>query len=173
MGQSGVGTWGHEFHATPSGNLNGYGCMNLPGLVLTTGLVLARQAGVKDPAVDRAIDKSAKFLRYYVNKGAIPYGDHQPWPGHEDNGKCSVAAVFFDLLGDREAAAFFARMATAAYAERERGHTGKFLQYPVGTARRIPLRSAGHGHLLEGTELVLRSGPQLERRLWLPGVAGG
>jgi len=126
MGQSAVGTWGHEFYATPSGNLNGYGCMNLPGLVLTTGLVLARQAGVNDPAVDRAIDKSAKFLRYYVNKGAIPYGDHQPWPGHEDNGKCSVAAVLFDLLGDREAAEYFARMSTAAYSERERGHTGNF-----------------------------------------------
>ena len=142
MGQSGVGTWGHEFHATPSGNLNGYGCMNLPGLVQTTGLVLARQAGVKDPAVDRAIDKSAKFLRYYVNKGAIPYGDHQPWPGHEDNGKCSVAAVLFDLLGDREAAAFFARMSTAAYAERERGHTGNFfnIQWALpGVSRCGPL----------------------------------
>ena len=126
IGQSAVGTWGHEFHARPSGNLNGYGCMNLPGLVLTTGLVLARQAGVQDPAVDLAIDKSAKFLRYYVNKGAIPYGDHQPWPGHEDNGKCSVAAVLFDLLGDSEASSFFTRMSTAAYAERERGHTGNF-----------------------------------------------
>ena len=142
MGQSAVGTWGHEFHATPGGNLNGYGCMNLPGLVLTTGLVLARQAGVNDPAVDLAIDKSARFLRYYVNKGAIPYGDHQPWPGHEDNGKCSVAAVLFDLLGDREATSFFSRMATAAYAERERGHTGNFfnLQWALpGVSRCGPL----------------------------------
>ncbi|MCF7675778.1 MAG: DUF6288 domain-containing protein, partial [Akkermansiaceae bacterium] len=142
MGQSAVGTWGHEFHATPGGNLNGYGCMNLPGLVLTTGLVLARQAGVNDPAVDLAIDKSARFLRYYVNKGAIPYGDHQPWPGHEDNGKCSVAAVLFDLLGDREAAAFFARMSTAGYAERERGHTGNFfnIQWALpGVSRCGPL----------------------------------
>ena len=82
--------------------------------------------GVKDPALDRAIDKSAKFLRYYVNKGAIPYGDHQPWPGHEDNGKCSLAAVLFDLLGDGEAAAYYAKMGMAGYAERERGHTGNF-----------------------------------------------
>ena len=126
VGQSAVGTWGHEFYARPSGNLNGYGCMNLPGLVLTTGLVLAREAGVNDPAVDRAIGYSAKFLRYYVDKGAIPYGDHQPWPGHEDNGKCSSAAVLFDLLGDGEATSFFARMGMAGYAERERGHTGNF-----------------------------------------------
>jgi hypothetical protein len=125
-GMSAVGTWGHKF-AMPNGNCNGYGCMNQPGIVLALAMVVAREAGVKDPAVDRAIAKSSQFLRWYVNKGAIPYGDHQPWPGHEDNGKCSSAAVLFDLLGDREAAAFFARMATAAYNERERGHTGNFL----------------------------------------------
>ena len=126
LGQSAVGTWGHEFYITESGNLNGYGCMHQPGIVQTIGLVLARQAGVTDPTVAQAINKSASFLRYYVNKGAIPYGDHLPWPGHEDNGKCSSAAVLFDLLGDREAAAFFGRMSTAAYSERERGHTGNF-----------------------------------------------
>ena len=126
QGQSAVGTWGHEYNTTASGNLNGYGCMNQPGIVVTLSLVLARQAGVNDPAVAQAIGKSANFLRYYVNKGAIPYGDHQPWASHEDNGKCSSAAVLFDLLGDREASSFFSRMATAAYAERERGHTGNF-----------------------------------------------
>jgi hypothetical protein len=141
IGQSAVGTWGHKF-AMPNGNCNGYGCMNAPGIVLTTALVIAREAGVKDPAVDKAITKGSGFLRWYVNKGAIPYGDHQPWPGHEDNGKCSAAAVLFDLLGDREAASFFARMSTAAYAERERGHTGNFfniLWAMPGVARCGPL----------------------------------
>ncbi len=125
LGQSAVGTWGHKF-AMPSGNLNGYGCMNAPGLTLTMSMVLARHAGVSDPALDKAIVKAAGFLRWYVNKGAIPYGDHSPWPGHEDNGKCSMAAVLFDLLGDSEAASFFSKMSTAAYSERERGHTGNF-----------------------------------------------
>ncbi len=125
LGQSNVGTWGHKF-ARPDGILNGYGAMNSPGLPLAISLVLARQAGVNSPALDRAIVKASSFLRWYANKGAIPYGDHQPWPGHEDNGKCSMAAVLFDLLGDREATAFFARMSTAAYDERERGHTGNF-----------------------------------------------
>jgi hypothetical protein len=126
VGQSAVGTWGHEYYATPSGNLNGYGCMNLPGAMVTIALIVAREAGVKDPAVDQAIAKSARHLRWYVDKGAIPYGDHQPWPGHEDNGKCSCAAVLFDLLGDGEAASYFARMGLAGYAERERGHTGNY-----------------------------------------------
>ena len=124
-GQSAVGTWGHSF-ARPDGNLNGYGCMNEEGLSLLISMVLAREAGVKDPVLDRAIAKGVAFLRWYVDKGAIPYGDHQPWPGHEDNGKCSSATVLFDLLGDREAAEFFAKMSVAGYSERERGHTGNY-----------------------------------------------
>jgi len=124
-GQSAVGTWGHKF-ARPDGILNGYGAMNQPGLVLTLSMVLAREAGVKEPDLDKAIAKSGRFLRWYVGKGAIPYGDHPPWPDHDDNGKCSLGAVLFDLLGDAEAATFFAKMGTAAYAERESGHTGNF-----------------------------------------------
>lgn len=124
-GQSRVGTWGHKF-AMPSGNLNGYGCMNQPGLSLAISMVLAREAGVRDPALDQAITKAATFVRWYVNKGAIPYGDHEPWNGHEDNGKCSSAAVLFDLLQDREATTYFAKMSAAAYSERERGHTGNY-----------------------------------------------
>ena len=119
------GMWGH-CAALPDGHSEGYGGMNSVGLPMTIALVLARQAGVKDPAVDKAIERSVVLLRWYVNKGAIPYGDHNPWPAHEDNGKCSTAAVLFDILGDREATAFYARMATAGYSERERGHTGNF-----------------------------------------------
>jgi hypothetical protein len=43
-GQSAVGSWGHGF-AIPDGRLGGYGMMNSPGVVLTIGLVLAREAG--------------------------------------------------------------------------------------------------------------------------------
>lgn len=140
-GQSAVGTWGHRF--SPNGyNLMGYGAMNAPGLPLTIGMVLAREAGVKHPDLDKGIVKAAGFLRWYVNKGAVPYGDHQPFFAHEDNGKCSAAAVLFDLLGDREAAEFFAKMSTAAYSERERGHTGNFfnlLWAQLGVARTGPL----------------------------------
>ena len=145
-GQSGVGTWGHRF-AEGGGNLGGYGAMNAPGLPLTIGMVLAREAGVKHPDIDRAITKAAGFLRWYVNKGAVPYGDHLPFPAHEDNGKCSAAAILFDLLGDREAAEFFAKMSTAAYSERERGHTGNFfnmLWALPGVARCGPLATGAY-----------------------------
>lgn len=146
-GASGVGTWGHTFARPGDGNLEGYGCMNQPGITLTLAMVVAREAGVNDPDLNRVIAKASGFLRWYVNKGAIPYGDHEPWPWHDDNGKCSSAAVLFDALGDREAATFFARMGTAAYAERESGHTGNFfnmLWALPGVARCGPLATGAY-----------------------------
>ncbi len=127
-GQSQVGTWGHRFAYPHNRILRGYGAMNQVGLNLTTSLILAREAGVSNNAVDEAIEKSRAFLRFYVNRGAIPYGDHHPWLDmHDDNGKCSAAAVMFDYLDDAEAATFFSQMATASYGiERETGHTGNF-----------------------------------------------
>jgi hypothetical protein len=126
-GQSAVGSWGHRF-ARPDGRLSGYGMMNAPGLPLTIALVLAREAGVNDPAVDLAIDRSVALLRFYIGKGAIPYGDHHPWiETHEDNGKCGMAAVLFDLIGESRGAEFFSRMSTASHgSERDTGHTGNF-----------------------------------------------
>ena len=126
-GQSIVGSWGHKF-AGPDGRLGGYGMMNAPGVPLTTALVMARAAGVKDPQVSEAIERSAKLLRFYIGKGAIPYGDHNPWiQTHEDNGKCGMASVLFNLMGEEEGAEYFSRMSVASYgAERDSGHTGNF-----------------------------------------------
>jgi hypothetical protein len=126
-GQSNVGSWGHRF-ANPDGRLGGYGMMNAPGLPLTISLVLARQAGVDDPKVDQAIEKSAQLMRFYIGKGAVPYGDHHPWiQTHEDNGKCGMASVLFNLLGEGEGAEFFSWMSVASHgAERDTGHTGNF-----------------------------------------------
>ncbi len=126
-GQSAVGSWGHGF-AIPDGRLGGYGMMNSPGLPLTISLVMAREAGVKDPAVDLAIERSAKLLRFYIGKGAIPYGDHHPWiENHDDNGKCGMAAVLFNLLNEKNGAEFFSRMSIASHGpERDTGHTGNF-----------------------------------------------
>ncbi len=126
-GQSAVGSWGHGF-AKPSGRLGGYGMMNSPGLPLTISLIMAREAGVRDPAVDRAIELSARLMRFYVGKGAVPYGDHNPWiENHEDNGKCGMAAVLFTLLGEKNGAEFFSRMSVASHgSERDCGHTGNY-----------------------------------------------
>jgi hypothetical protein len=126
-GQSIVGSWGHKF-AGDDGRLIGYGMMNAPGLPLTTSLIMARKAGINDPEVARAIERSARLLRFYIGKGAVPYGDHHPWTQtHEDNGKCGMAAVLFNLLGEANGAAFFSRMSVASHGpERDGGHTGNF-----------------------------------------------
>ena len=126
-GQSMVGSWGHKF-AAPDGRLHGYGMMNAPGVPLTISLIMARQAGLKDPALDLAIDRSAKLLQFYIGKGAIPYGDHDPWTQtHEDNGKSGMAGVMFNLLGEKDGAEFFSRMSVASHGpERDTGHCGNF-----------------------------------------------
>jgi len=126
-GQSAVGSWGHGF-ALPDGRLGGYGMMNAPGLPLTISLVLAREAGIDEPEVTQAIERSAKLLRFYIGKGAVPYGDHHPWiEGHEDNGKCGMAAVLFGLLGEPNGVEFFSRMSVASHgSERDCGHTGNY-----------------------------------------------
>jgi hypothetical protein len=127
-GQSAVGSWGHNY-ALPSGNLPGYGMMNAPGVPLTIAMIMARGAGVDDPEVPKAIEKSAKLMRHYIGKGAVPYGDHAPWTQtHEDNGKSGMAAVLFHMLNEDEGAEFFSRMSLASHgAERDCGHTGNFL----------------------------------------------
>ena len=126
-GQSMVGSWGHKF-ALPNGRLSGYGMMNAPGVPLTISLIMAREAGLKDPALDLAIDRSSKLLRFYIGKGAVPYGDHHPWTEtHEDNGKCGMAGVMFNMLGEKDGAEFFSRMSVASHgSERDCGHTGNF-----------------------------------------------
>jgi hypothetical protein len=126
-GQSAVGSWGHTF-ALPDGRLRGYGMMNAPGLPLTIGMVLARDAGVNDAEVSHAIEMSSRLLRFYTGKGAVPYGDHPAWiETHEDNGKCGMAATLFCLLGEAENADFFTRMAVASHgSERDCGHTGNY-----------------------------------------------
>jgi hypothetical protein len=125
-GQSIVGSWGHKF-AGDDGRLVGYGMMNAPGLPLTSGLVMARIAGVEDPKIDLAIERSLEMQRFYIGKGAVPYGDHAPWMDHEDNGKSAMAAVLFNLVREREGTKFFSRMTLAAHnGERDAGHTGNF-----------------------------------------------
>lgn len=149
-GQSVMGNWGHRFVWPELGRLGGYGAINSVSLPLATAMVLARECGVDEPMVDEAIDRSAAFFRRYVGLGAIPYGDHEPnrQYGHDDNGKNSNAAVFFDLLGDEEATAYYRRTAVAAInRDREQGHTGNFfniLWSMPGVARGGPLATGGY-----------------------------
>ena len=134
-GQGMYGTFGHGFsELTADGKLHGsippYGPVNAAGLVANLGIAMGKKCGVHDPEVDAAIERGTKFFGYYVDKGAIPYGEHEPWPYHENNGKNSITAMFFAVQGDRiKETQFFAKMCTAAYKNREYGHTGQGFSY--------------------------------------------
>jgi hypothetical protein len=148
-GQSAVGTWGHGMSLPGDfGRLGGYGAINSAGLICWLSMALGQKCGVKDRFVDIAVDRSREFFGFYTGKGSIPYGDHPPyWDLHDNNGKNSMAAVVFDLLGDREGTRFFSRMSTASYDEREYGHTGNYFSYlwgPLGVARAGPEAVAAH-----------------------------
>ncbi|PAW82971.1 MAG: hypothetical protein B9S33_14335 [Pedosphaera sp. Tous-C6FEB] len=151
-GQSMYGTFGHGFAAlTKDGKFNGsvppYGPVNMAGLPANLAIVLAKKCGVQHPEVDRAIIRAAGFFGYFTDKGAIPYGEHEPWPYHENNGKNSITAVMFGAIGNKpKETEFFARMATAGFASREYGHTGQGFSYlwsALGAAVGGPETAAG------------------------------
>ena len=137
-GASDVGTFSHgpAYHFTAHGTEwkypSSYGAMNQCSLTCAIALVLARKCGIRDDEVERVIEKQADFYRWYVDKGAIPYGDHPAWPNHDDNGKNSQAAVLFDLLGDKESTGYFSRATLGSYNIREMGHTGHFFSFQWG-----------------------------------------
>ena len=137
MGRSSVGTWGHRIGGVvrdPSSNggvsyrvASGYGGMNAVGVPVTIGLVLAQKCGIRNQEIDDAVRVSADFLRYFAEKGCVPYGDHEPYMGSfDDNGKNAMAAVLFDMLGEKEVSAYFSAMTLASVREREDGHTGPY-----------------------------------------------
>lgn len=136
-GQSLYGTFGHRL-VPPGpdgkpGSVPPYGPVNAVGLPANLAIVLGRQCGVSDPIVDSAIERGSNFFAYFVDKGSIPYGEHEPWPYHENNGKNALAALFFGLQEDRgPQARFFAKMVTASYKNREYGHTGQGFSYLWG-----------------------------------------
>ena len=134
-GQSLFGTFGHGGAVkTADGKLHGsipwYGPINAAGLIANISIVLGKKCGVVDPEVDAAIARASKFFAYYVNKGSIPYGEHEPEQIHDNNGKSAMAALLFGLQGDHiPQAQYFAKMATAGYMNREVGHTGQGFSY--------------------------------------------
>ena len=137
-GQSLYGTFGHGIAPpTPEGKLHGsippYGPVNAAGLVANLAIVMGRKCGVKDPEIDPAVNRASRFFGYFVDKGAIPYGEHMPWPNHENNGKNAMAAMLFAVQGNRTGETqYFAKTVTASYRNREYGHTGQGFSYLWG-----------------------------------------
>ncbi len=142
-GRSGVGTWSHgiadprQNNGKPFGMACAYGAMNQITITCALSLALAQKCGVRNEIIDTAVKKSVAFLRFYSDKGCLPYGDHSPGKVHDNNGSSSHAAIMFSIIGDQQAAEFFTKMSLASRNDRERGHTGPFfsrLWGPLGAA---------------------------------------
>jgi hypothetical protein len=137
-GQGMYGTFGHGFSAlTAEGGLHGsippYGPVNQAGLGANMAIAMGKKCGVKDPEIDPAIERAAKFFAYFMDKGTIPYGEHEPYAFHDNNGKSAMSAILFSLQSGRtKEARFFAKMAVAGYKNRECGHTGQGFSYLWG-----------------------------------------
>ena len=147
------GTAGHGFStvAPPGGwqtggthgSISWYGPVNQAGLAAQLTIVLGKKTGVKSPEIDPAIARAANFFGYYVNRGSIPYGEHQPYYGehqlqgqsrtyydHCSNGKDGLAAVLFACMGDKPVQTeYFTRMALSGYKGEQYGHTGQGFSY--------------------------------------------
>ena len=139
MGQSGAGTWGHTYAARENagrlhGHLGGYGAINQMGLTLMVALPLVEKCGVTNDEIRAAIKRGDDFFSYFIGKGTIPYGDHgaaNEW--FDDNGKSGSAAIFFDLMGNREGAQFFSELVLGSAPNgREEGHTGCYWSHLWG-----------------------------------------
>ncbi|MEI6535288.1 MAG: DUF6288 domain-containing protein, partial [Verrucomicrobiaceae bacterium] len=144
-GQGIFGTWGHGYvPPAADGKLHGpvppYGPVNATGLPCFISLILSEKCGVDAAELKPAIARSNKFFSYYVGKGFVPYGEHPPGVGHDDNGKTSMAAVAFALQGQMVETRFFSKMVTASYESREWGHTGNGFSYLWG-----PIAANGGG----------------------------
>jgi len=142
--QSRYGTYGHggsllKADGSLHGTIGPYGPVNQAGIPANIAIVLGKralQAAVQsiDPEIDPAIQRGGDFFAWYVNKGPIPYGEHEPFmDGHSSNGKDPLCAVLFGLQATRPVETeYFARMTTASFTGREYGHTGQGFSYLWG-----------------------------------------
>jgi hypothetical protein len=125
-GQSAVGSWGHGF-ARARRTPGGYGMMNSPGVPLTIGLVLAREAGVKDPEVARAIERSAAVAVLHRQRGdplrrPSPV-DREPRRQRQVRHGCGAVQPARRAKGRGVLLAHEPRLARP---ERDTGHTGNY-----------------------------------------------
>jgi hypothetical protein len=121
------------------GSISWYGALNSAGTPANIAIIMGKKVlvasgGAVDPEIDPAIKRGSDFLAYYVNKGGIPYGEHEPISdSHTSNGKDPMCAVLFGLQANRPVEAeYFARMSVAGCVGNQGGHTGQGFSYLWG-----------------------------------------
>jgi len=138
-GQSMFGTFGHGISdRTKDGKLHGsiapYGSVLENAAGANLAIVLGKRCGLKDPEIDAAVKRANGFFGYYVDKGYLLYGEHEPAygpdGGHANNGKGPIVTVMFGVQGDRiRETQYWSRMSVASYLNTEVGHCGQGLSY--------------------------------------------
>ena len=127
-GQDAAGLWGHQMRSSLTGRAHGYGVMNQPTMPILISLVLAKKCGVDSPRITEAVERTTNhYIRTYLHKGAIGYGNGGPnSKGYNNNGSSASLAIALAAAGHVEGAKFFSRMAMAGYNGLETGHATHF-----------------------------------------------
>jgi hypothetical protein len=97
-------------------------------------IVLGKRCGLKDPEIDSAVERANGFFGYYVDKGYLNYGEHEPCyspdGGHANNGTGPIVTVMFGVQGDRiRETQYWSKMSVASYHNTQLGHCGQGLSY--------------------------------------------
>lgn len=130
-GQDAAGLWNHRM-ADPAANfgklhgrLYGYGAINQTSVALFISLIMANKCGIDDPQVRAAIEKTHSLYSNWIEKGALPYGNHGPEENLlTNNGTSNSIAVAYALIDNKKGARFYSKMSAAAHDEIFTGHTG-------------------------------------------------
>jgi hypothetical protein len=127
-GQDAAGLWGHQMRSSLTGRAHGYGVMNQPTMPVFISLILAKKCGVDSPRISEAIERTTNhYIRTYLHKGAIGYGNGGPnSKGYNNNGSSASLAIALAVAGHVEGAKFFSRMSMAGYNSLESGHATHF-----------------------------------------------
>jgi Family of unknown function (DUF6288) len=148
-GQDSRGVYGHRVADPDNFNrIPGYGPMNQTTLSCMMGMLLARKAGVSDPMLDAAIERTNRHIQRYVGQGAFPYGMGSPnSAGFNNNGTSGSATVCLELLGEKAGAKFYSICSATSYDELDQGHASAFfnpLWTSIGAARSGPEVTSEH-----------------------------
>jgi hypothetical protein len=124
MGQDAGGIWGHRMATKKrNGRLPGYAQINQTSLTLFMGMLLAEKCGIKDPALQKGIEKTHAFYASFIGKGAFNYGVHGPnTRSYNNNGTSATGALNMALKGNKEGASFFSSLSATSYDGLESGH---------------------------------------------------
>lgn len=123
-GQDAGGIWGHRMATDKrNGRLPGYAQINQPSLTCFMGMVLAQKCGIKDPVLDRGVERTHAFYASFIGRGAFNYGVHGPnTRTYNNNGTTATGALCMSIKGNKEGAKFFSHLSATSYDGLETGH---------------------------------------------------